>query len=240
MKKIKPVLRYVGSKYKKIDKIIELLNIQKDCIFIDLFGGSGIVGVNVQHLFSPKHVIINDYDDVLNPIKEEFAVDNMLRFDGYGSYSQSAHDYFIRRIDNGYWPKFDKYNEIISKTITWSMDITNQKNIENIKAVIQMNSETAPVKIYVDPPYFEIKGLYKNEFNPEKHFILKEMLDELSKIPNVEILISYNDNQTIRTYYNRWTIIEEEYQYSSGSSQTRKKQTELWITNKEKNSGKRL
>lgn len=232
-KKIKPVLRYAGSKFKKLDTIFKILNAQEADIFLDLFAGSGIVGVNAKHLFPIGNVILNDYDNILQPITEAEAVDNMLRFDGHGTYSSSAQDYFIRRIDNGYWDKFDKYNSILDYCKIYHFDIHEAGMNSLITSLIISAKSGSKVKIYIDPPYYDIKGLYKSSFNHadhEKLFKLVNFLIEKSH-GKIDILISYNDCPNIRWMYMGWKIITEEFQYSTGSAENRKKANELWITN---------
>ncbi|WP_434337582.1 DNA adenine methylase [Mycoplasma capricolum] len=58
MKKIKPIISYYGSKYRMLDKIFNLLELKSSDIFLDLFGGSGIVGVNAKHLFNCQTIIM--------------------------------------------------------------------------------------------------------------------------------------------------------------------------------------
>ena len=47
---VKPVLRFPGSKFRKVKRFIEMLEIKKTDTFLDYFGGSAIVGVNVKEL----------------------------------------------------------------------------------------------------------------------------------------------------------------------------------------------
>ncbi|WP_434343712.1 DNA adenine methylase [Mycoplasma sp. 06067-C1-B144P-99-0482-3] len=80
LKKVSPVISYYGSKFRLLDKIFSLLELQENDIFLDLFGGSGIVGVNAKEIFNCK-VIINDYDNVL-PLNLTYALKNILSFEG--------------------------------------------------------------------------------------------------------------------------------------------------------------
>lgn len=117
MKKIQPVITYVGSKYRMLDKIFKLLDLKKDDIFLDMFGGSGIVGVNARHLYKCK-VIINDYDEIMNHnrfrynienydinnfyLEKEKCINNLLSFDGLGkNYTKERLNAFISRYNNG-------------------------------------------------------------------------------------------------------------------------------------------
>ncbi|WP_434328772.1 DNA adenine methylase [Mycoplasma capricolum subsp. capricolum] len=112
MKKIKPIISYYGSKYRMLDKIFNLLELKSSDIFLDLFGGSGIVGVNAKHLFNCQ-TIINDYDNVL-PLNLTYALKNILSFEGnLKNYTKARLDYFIKRLDNGWVDKLNQYNKIL-------------------------------------------------------------------------------------------------------------------------------
>ena len=103
-KKVKPVLRWPGSKYRKIDKIIKILGVGQYDHFLDLFAGSGIVGVNVKNLIGCE-VTINDYDKIF-PITDNFALNNMLSYGGLGkNKTKSAEEYFLRNTSGilGKW-----------------------------------------------------------------------------------------------------------------------------------------
>lgn len=216
--KIQPVLRYAGSKYRKIDQIIETLGVNANSKFLDMFGGSGIVGVNVKHLIGAE-TTINDFDNMF-PINDSTAIKNMLTFDGNGkNFTKSALIYFNRRIKHGYWDKLKTYNSILNNCI-----IT--------KAPFVMLGVSGYTHIYVDPPYDDIKGLYKKDFTREDHIKLKVKLDAIKS--DSKILISYNDTPFIRELYKDWNISTEEFQYQCGLSsddKPKKAVHELWITN---------
>lgn len=225
MKAIKPVLRYPGSKYRKVDKIIEILSLKKEDVFLDMFGGSGVVGVNVKHKTNCE-VYINDYDKVL-PITINTAIKNMLSFQGLGkNFTKQALEYFNTRIENGYWTKLKGYNNVLEKCEIIGFDWTK------VKHLVQTQNIGFFSKIYSDPPYHDIKGLYKNSFNDEDHIAIKNQLDVLKDTS--KILISYNDTPFIRELYKDWFISEEEFQYQTGKlnpNGKKPKVKELFITN---------
>jgi DNA adenine methylase len=102
MEKVKPVLRFTGSKYRQLENLFNIFDLKGKGTFVDLFGGSGIVGVNVKHNFPNMNVIINDYDNIL-PIKTSYALKNMLTFAGNGkNHTKAALKYFNKRVENGY------------------------------------------------------------------------------------------------------------------------------------------
>lgn len=225
MNKVSPVLRYPGSKFKKLDKIIEILDIKETDTFLDMFGGSGIVGVNVKSLTNAT-VYINDYDNVL-PVKESTALKNMLSFEGMGNnFTKSAFEYFCKRVNNGYWEKLKKYNEVLD-----TCNLVHQDWCGNY-----INWEYEPNKVYVDPPYDDIDGLYKKSFSRIDHQTVNAFLEEvIHDFPDVHILVSYNDTPFIRELYKDWYVKQETFQYSSGSMSKegkKKKVEELFLSNK--------
>lgn len=52
MKNIKFVISYYGFKYRLLKNIFNVLELNLLDIFLDLFGGLGIVGVNVKYLYN--------------------------------------------------------------------------------------------------------------------------------------------------------------------------------------------
>ena len=213
MTMIKPILRFPGSKYRKVKKFIEILDIKEDDIFLDMFGGSAIVGVNVKELTRAK-VIINDFDKTF-PISPKNAIINMCSFQGLGKNSTpSSEEYFNTRVRNGYWGKFDKYNQVLD-----TCTITNNDFMD-------IDVDT-PNKIYVDPPYDDIKKLYKGDFTKLQH---KRLCEKLSNTA-ANILISYNDTPYIRELYKDWNISTMYFAYTTGRGTKKKKVDELIITN---------
>ncbi|AGJ90714.1 DNA adenine methylase [Mycoplasma putrefaciens] len=223
LKKVSPVISYYGSKFRLLDKIFSLLDLQENDIFLDLFGGSGIVGVNAKEIFNCK-VIINDYDRIL-PLDIEYALRNVLSFEGNcKNYTIARWKYFLKRLDNKWVDKFYKYNDILKRVRITSYDYQTILN----KIIDNTNTNLKPTKIYVDPPYFNKKGLYKSSFNDEQHIKLFKLLEILK--PFSRIVISYNDSVFIRKLYSNWKIIEITKTNTSGIVKT-KNVTELLITN---------
>lgn len=62
-------LPFLGQKRlfaKQFTKIIRSLNLKQDVIFVDLFGGSGLLSNNVKSVYQNNTVIWNDYDNYQN------------------------------------------------------------------------------------------------------------------------------------------------------------------------------
>lgn len=77
IKKVRPVLKLVGSKYKMLDFLFENFNFNGVKNFFDIFGGTGIVGVNVKNNYPNIIVTINDYDNKLTKLNYFFEALNL-------------------------------------------------------------------------------------------------------------------------------------------------------------------
>lgn len=210
----RPVLRWPGSKFKKLQIIFEIMNLKNGEKFLDAFAGSGIVGVNAKKLFN-VNLTINDYDNIF-PLTKEFVRKNMESFGGFGrNPTKSAKEYFKRRIANGYWEKFKDYNELLRKS----------KIIHSDFRKINFNKYD---KIFIDPPYHEIKNLYKNHFKTHDHIELRNKIVESAAM----VLITYNDTPFIRELYKNnvlFKIVEVPFVYSPGAGKTKKRTNEIFI-----------
>ncbi|WP_434343713.1 DNA adenine methylase [Mycoplasma sp. 06067-C1-B144P-99-0482-3] len=221
MKKIKPIISYYGSKYRMLKNIFSVLDSNSFDIFLDLFAGSGIVGVNARHLFNCQ-TIINDYDNVL-PLNLTYALKNILSFEGnLKNYTKKRLDYFIKRLDNGWVDKLNQYNKILQTINITHFDY--KQLLENI-----INNKNKVTKLYADPPYFNKTGMYKNSFTIQDHIDLYNLLSEL-KI-QTKIVISYNDEPFIKELYKDWNIIEINKTNVCGINKNSSKVKELLITN---------
>ncbi|MCE6090832.1 DNA adenine methylase [Mycoplasmopsis agalactiae] len=221
MKNIKPVISYYGSKYRLLKNIFNVLELDSSDIFLDLFGGSGIVGVNAKHLYNCQ-TIINDYDNVL-PLDLSYALKNILSFEGnLKSYTKARLDYFIKRLDNGWLDKLNIYNQILQ-----NIKITHC----DYKVLLQdiIDSHDKITKLYVDPPYFNKTQMYKTSFTKQDHIDLFNMLSKLKN--TTKIVISYNNEPFIKELYKDWTINEIDKTNVCGISKTSSKVKELLITN---------
>jgi DNA adenine methylase len=181
-KRIKPVIRYVGSKYRKLNTLIKLFDLNKNSVFVDLFSGSGIVGVNVHNVVGCK-TIINDYDHIF-PLTMEYVEKNLTSYMGLGkNKTKLALDYYQTRLRNGLVAKVAQYNQILKSCMILHQDYSQVQ--------IPPNSI-----VYVDPPYYGIKGLYQHTLD---HQLLHNYLKGLDS--SIKVVISYNDCEFIRNLY---------------------------------------
>jgi site-specific DNA-adenine methylase len=95
---IKPIYRIAGSKYRLLKHLTPHL---QDCdTLVDVFGGSGIVSVNLKVL-GVKNVIFNNYDKI-DFFSDRVLINNILSFGGYGSITKLAGQNLSVRVRNGY------------------------------------------------------------------------------------------------------------------------------------------
>lgn len=110
--KVKPIYRLTGSKYRMLDFLVDKFNLDNIKDFYEPFGGTGIVAVNVKENYKNINVFLNDFDKVLPPDLEKLVNSNCA-FNGFGKYSKSAINQFIKKWENGLFEKYEKYNEIL-------------------------------------------------------------------------------------------------------------------------------
>lgn len=175
--------------------------------FLEPFGGSGIVSVNIKHLYPDIKVYLNDFDNIF-PLTKEYIKDNNSRFNGYGSITELAIKQYETKIKNGLWGKVKKYNDVLSKIQIVSNDYSSfcLQILETIK-----NCEK--VFIYFAPPYYDEKSkyskFYKNSLN------LNKFINDIKNINenyDVNIAISFRDCYEIREAFatKHWNIYEYE------------------------------
>lgn len=185
IKKIRPVLRLKGSKYKLMPTILELFSLSKKDVFIEPFGGTGIVSVNLKANFPEKEVILNDFDNIF-PLSKEFVTKNLTSYEGQGLYqTKKAIDYFYKRVKNNLWLKIDRYNKIISQIQIEHKDFRDIHYPKNSF-------------VFFDPPYKNRKQLYK------KYISLKDLKDFINSLDSsIKWVITYNLCEDIFTHFNK-------------------------------------
>lgn len=224
-KYIKPVIRLGGSKYKLLSHILRVLDLKETDKFLDMFGGTGIVGVNVKHIYGIK-TIINDFDNIL-PITNHNAIKNILSFEGKGkNFTRQSVDKLIMRIKNGYWEKLETYNDVLKDCTIVHNDVLKEWN--KIMALISFWDIN---KLYADPPYYGINGIYKSDFNHIEHESLRNFLEALIITQKVDkIVVSYNDCPEVRELYKDWNIEEIKHQNRMGTALKKRWVNELLIS----------
>ena len=210
-KLIKPVIKMVGSKYKMLPWLLKHFNLDnqnnKITTFLDPFGGSGIVSVNIKNLYSNIKVYLNDFDNIF-PLTKKYIKDNNSRFNGYGTITKLAIKQYETKIKNGLWDKVEKYNSLLSK-----INIKSNDYLPFCLKTFKYINNHSKIFIYFDPPYYDEKSkyskFYKNSLN------LNKFIDDIKNINenyDVNIAISFRDCAEIRKEFSNknWNIYEYE------------------------------
>ncbi|WP_027120697.1 DNA adenine methylase [Mycoplasmopsis lipofaciens] len=205
MNKIKPIFRLVGSKYRMLDWLFEKMKIEKYTKFIDLFGGTGIVGVNVKKSFKNiQTVLINDFDNILEPLDIKHAVLSQVCFNGFGSVTERALSFFSTKINNGYFENIKAYKNVLKNCKVTHYEATDFLNRKKEYLKEHQNE----LLIYMDIPYYDKKHknscFYKNKLNID-YFL--EVITKLNEdIPGLSMALSIDDsNQKVLNKLSHWT-----------------------------------
>lgn len=225
MKYLKPILRMFGSKYKLLSHILKYVENDFNA-FVDLFGGTGIVGLNVSYIFknSSNKIYINDYDEILENLTVQNVIQNQITFNGNKkNVTKSGIEYFKKKIVNGFWNRYLLYLDELKKVTIFRVNATwwLTNSYENLKH---------DIILYLDPPYFgkKYERLYINKVN---HKALWELLDKIKT--KCRIILHYNYDKTVLEHFKDWNIETIETVYTSTNYQTGNKFTkEIIITNR--------
>ncbi|VEU75758.1 Site-specific DNA methylase [Mycoplasmopsis maculosa] len=191
--KIKPVIRLIGSKYRLFNQLYNYFDLSNINEFYDIFGGTGIVGINVKNINNDLKVYINDYDKIF-PLTKEYVEDNNKRFNGYGAYSKASIKQYKTKIKNGLWDKLNTYNKILKKCIITHKDY---------KELLSNKNYNQNTFLYLDPPYFSNFKAYKHQINLEDFF---NFIKEFSLKNKCKIAISFKNNNEFINYLPDWKI----------------------------------
>lgn len=194
----KAPLPFLGQKRRWIRYLPELLqgnlfdkgfSDYKNGIFVDMFGGSGLLSHNIKQIFPNAEVIYNDFDGYTNYLTDESAsilkeVGQMLEpyFQKYklGEKANSTDTKEIRKI---YFFVKNKYKQKLYLMALHSCLWFGVINGDNIKKIENRKNH-----------YINSKGLLSKNF----HEILKIYLTGLNVIKGVdfkELIQQYKDNK---------------------------------------------
>lgn len=109
----KAPLHFLGQKRsfsRFFTKIIKSLCLKQDVIFVDLFGGSGLLSNNVKAVYQNNTVVWNDYDNYQNRLNNIELTNKILNEikQGIGKYKE------LEKISNG---DKEKIKNILSKYV---------------------------------------------------------------------------------------------------------------------------
>ena len=249
---LKPPICRVGGKSKLRKTIIEM--IPEHICYVELFFGAGWVYFGKEQ---SKTEVINDIDkELINLFKtikyHSHEVERLLEYEFSGrdifeEYKNYNIEYlteihrairFLYLITQSFAGKGKVYGYGTTKKPSQQIfyketlnDIRERlKNtyVENLsfeKIIDKYDREKT--FFFCDPPYFETSG-YDNKFGEEEHIILRDKLKGLSG----KFLLTINDHDKVREWYQGFNIREVEVNYSvSKESKGRGKYKELIITN---------
>lgn len=222
-KYIKPVIRFPGSKYKLLPCLFKEFERIENQIgqFFDLFGGSGIVGVNFKNRYKHLQVFINDFDKILKPLNKNFLIKNQTSYGGFGKHkTNAAIKQFEKRINNGYWEKVEIYKKCLENIEIYHDDMNSFK-VSNVNEKIFSHT-----LLYLDPPYSK-----SNQQKQYKNCVdFQSLITKVSRLKDIKIMISLNHDHNYKIP-KKWKIKEVPITYLNSSNNKVKKTKELIITN---------
>ena len=141
----RPPLPFIGNKTKWIKDLIKYFvnnhNKFKDFVFVDVFGGSGIVSSLLAKLYPNNKIIYNDYDNYTSLLKPSSINKlNQLRREIYEitkNYKKDApinsnDSLKIKRLIIKYYPNYNNNVRLKNVLAGWLMFNASNFNIENI------------------------------------------------------------------------------------------------------------
>lgn len=184
----------MGSKYKLLDKLIPLFPKNKE-VFLDLFTGSGVVYMNVNHLYNKviSNDILSDLIDIHKNIKNKNYIEKAISNSIKTKYSQEEYlklreDYNstkdssmllsliwscnsnMMRFNNNFIFNQTWGKRCFNKNTQKKLDILQDKNFDNVK-FISYDFYDIGLKadkntfVYLDPPYFNTEAGYNSFWN---------------------------------------------------------------------------
>lgn len=224
--KIRSILPYVGGKYGDLDHIYKVLKpmIKPNTVFVDCFGGSGTVALNVKNWFpditivyndlSPStvscinYIINNDYETIMNDLKRN-PTDAKNKFREKKPLIDYEMLLLIKKSFHGIMgsghldvsrgvsinqKNLQKFKEIFSNIII--------ENIDYQKLVDKYKSDSS-VLFYMDPPYISTYvGDYTGRFDKSDYDKILEIMKKSTVILHIEFIgYSYDKFKDYLKYY---------------------------------------
>lgn len=219
------LIPYVGGKYYLLDDIYKRLDYSKKS-FVDLFGGSGNVIINLPREYDV--MIYNDKYDKLTDLFLEIKM-NFKRFKyevdlpysrklfykikddddlkspesmyylyntGFSGKDQSFSYSFVNNAAVKYSNKNDKLDLIYERLK--NIMILNYDYTEILTSI--KDDKAKEIMIFVDPPYYNTEYYYEGDFTADDHKRLAELLNHLSS-KGASIMITYYEFDIIKELY---------------------------------------
>ncbi|RXI58972.1 DNA adenine methylase [Clostridium tetani] len=249
---LKPPITRMGGKSQLRKTIIEMM--PEHICYVELFFGAGWVYFGKE---PSKVEVINDIDrELINLFKmikyHAPEVERLLEYEFSGrdifeEYKNAEIGYlteihravrFLYLITQSFGSKGNNYgyktcgrpaNHIFLKNyLSEIKERMRNTFVENLsfKTVIEKYDRDNTF-FFCDPPYFETTG-YGNEFGENEHLLLRDKLKSLRG----KFLLTINDHEEVRKWYEDFNIKEVKVNYSiSKEMKARGKYNELIITN---------
>lgn len=249
------LFNYIGGKYYLLKYILERIDTSKKC-FIELFGGSGKVFMNVSGFelkiyndIDPRtcaifNAVIRNKDEFLNRLNS-IKLCEKLYYDLINYEPKTELDIAVK-----YFIIYNQSFNSYSNSFTYSYKRNRRWNynvelIDNIyynikdswilnfdyKYFLELVKDCEDIMMYVDPPYWGSEHYYEfGNFNRQDHFILAEYLNKAK----YSVLVSYYYFNELETMYPRDKWVYEAInvpKYSTGSKGNKKRTDELLIRN---------
>lgn len=128
-----------------------------------------------------------------------FFVKNKVRFSGVGYLTRSCYE--------------KTFNDLNTKKISDIADVVQGFTITNLDYQKVFAAAKPDDFIFLDPPYDIKQSLYGKNGKLHTGFNHREFFEAVVELP-CKWLITYNDNETLREWYNQYNIMDEEYLYS--------------------------
>jgi len=171
------------------------------------------------------------YDEIEDMSLKRFIIPNVYRAAMYLFYLSAC---FNKRIGTGFSDNPGNWKTDILDVLELSRKKLDNVIVENMDyvEVIRKYWNKNDTFWYIDPPYVvaDKEQYYKYNFSESKHVELRDLVDEIIKRSNSNIMISYDKLPIVNELYgdsDKYYINEINTTYSSNS----KKTTELYITN---------
>lgn len=249
---LQPFFTYMGNKLDLADWIIPHFPPHK--IYIEVFGGTFSIGLNKpkshieiyndlnKSLSNLFHIVRTRYEEFCKQVDQFILAEEWYRMfhhnhDSEDELEDAVRYYFVMcltfrgKYDGGFsYIKEKSYTEIFERKRGNLNDI--HKRLKNViitnkdcfTIVKQNNSEDT--LLYLDPPYVNTEGYYKNlagEFGVTEHIKLRDLLTKHKGY----WFLSYEDDMLVCDLYREYIIHRKEI--TRGSSGVKK--TEVLITN---------
>jgi len=237
-----------GSVFFSIDKSVKrwINDMDEDLISVYL----ALRDTPSKFINKCREILPHKKEELVSPPIYNVRLRNIFNNIAFDSDAYQPLRYFIiNRLGWGGRVRFDIKSRIyFSNYKGWN--IVNSGKLEKVSEILQgvkitsygyeklLSKPGKNVLIYIDPPYYkntllaESSKLYRHNFTIEDH----KKLAENVKVCKHKVIISYDDNNFIRSLYDNFNIYEEQWSYcgsSSGKNQskTKRKGKELIITN---------